>query len=273
MTGSASLGDRRSKIDLPDGEIHVWRIALDAPEAVVDRLRPFLSPDEAARAARFHFEHHRRRFLVCRGAVRSVLGRYLEIEPSRLAFEYGAHGKPKLAADVAPSLAFNVAHSDERALLAVTNGREIGVDLERHKLIAERDKIVESVFAGATARDYAQLAEADRPAAFYRAWTRGEAVMKALGDGFSVRVDVTVAPDDPPRVREVVGRPGEANRWSLLDLNVGQGFSAALAVAGESSHPRLINARWDDLDSGEASSVGFDRWESVSAADVGDVML
>ncbi len=97
--------------------------------------------------------------------------------------------------------------------------------------------------------------------------------MKALGDGFSVRVDVTVAPDDPPRVREVVGRPGEAERWSLLDLNVGRGFSAALAIAGEASHPRLINARWDDSEASDESSVGFDRWESVSVGDLGDVML
>jgi 4'-phosphopantetheinyl transferase len=273
MAGSFSWHGSSPTLDLRPGEIHVWRIALDAPESAIERLRPLLSPDEAARAARFYFERHRRRFLVCRGAVRSVLGRYLELDPARLAFEYGPHGKPRLAADMGKSLAFNVAHSDDRALLAVTIGREIGVDLERHKEMSERDRIVESVFAGATAREYAELDEPDRPSAFYRAWTRGEAVMKALGDGFSVRVDVTVAPHDPPRVREVVGRPGEAARWSLLDLGVGEGFSAALAIAGESSHPRLINARWDESECRERSAVGFDRWESESAGDLEDVML
>jgi 4'-phosphopantetheinyl transferase len=158
-------------------------------------------------------------------------------------------------------------------LIAVARGREVGVDLERHKAVREGDGIVQSFFAEQTRQDYFQIAEPDRPAAFFRGWTRGEAVMKAVGDGFSLRVDVSVAPSDPPRVREVIGRPGEAERWRLVDLAVGPDFTAALAIEGEPAQLTLMNGRWSEAPGGGERSVLFNVENSPREFRVADVML
>ena len=92
---------------LPDpGEVHVWRVPLDPPEGEVARLRALLAPDETARADRFHFDRHRRRYLVGRGVLRRLLGAYLGRSPEALRFEYGEREKPRLAGrSAAPGLA------------------------------------------------------------------------------------------------------------------------------------------------------------------------
>ena len=76
--------------------VHVWAVPLDDARVDVDGGRELLSPDERERAARFHFEQHRRRFLLAHIALHWILSRYLKIPPARLYFELGSNGKPKL---------------------------------------------------------------------------------------------------------------------------------------------------------------------------------
>ena len=96
-------------LTLSGDDVHVWRAALDQPEWRIRQLASTLSADERARAARFYFEHDRRHFIVGRGLLRAILGCYLGIEPHRLAFGYGAHGKPALAEpSVGRRLRFNL---------------------------------------------------------------------------------------------------------------------------------------------------------------------
>src|SRR5262245_40106295 len=112
----------------PDGEVHVWRATLDLPASFVASLEPVLSADEEARARRFRFDDDRRRYLGGRGLVRVLLGRYLQIAPDRVRFDYTRFGKPHLAAGVEPrALQFNVSHSGELLLIAVAAGRALGV--------------------------------------------------------------------------------------------------------------------------------------------------
>src|SRR5690348_5269823 len=96
------------RYELPDDEVHVWRTQLDLPEAAVASLRSLLSPDERARASRFYSAADRDRFVVGRGALRTILGRYLPGDPSRLDFRVGAYGKPALGEhDRSQPLQFN----------------------------------------------------------------------------------------------------------------------------------------------------------------------
>src|SRR5712671_3537415 len=76
--------------------VHVWAAPLDAPEAALDNFAATLAQDECNRAARFHFERDRNRFIAGRGALRSILGDYLQIDPGKLKFAYGPRGKPCL---------------------------------------------------------------------------------------------------------------------------------------------------------------------------------
>src|SRR6267154_4505356 len=99
-------------------DVQVWSASLESDAA---SWADFLSPAELDRAERFHFELHRRRFIVGRGLLRVVLGRYLRADPKQVQFVCSAHGKPELADAFASSgLRFNLAHCEDLAVLAVT---------------------------------------------------------------------------------------------------------------------------------------------------------
>jgi len=219
---------------VPPGEVHVWRIPLGPLGASARRLGRLLSPDERARADRFYAEGDRLRFAVGRGALRTILGRYLRLAPDRLAFRYGPRGKPALAGETGPSAPrFNLAHSHDLALLAVAGGREVGVDVEAVRPIPDADRLVARFFSAREGAEYADLPDAEKIGAFFRGWTRKEAYVKATGDGLSMpldRFDVPLAAG--PILLRVPDRPEEAARWSLRDLDPGAGFAAAVAVEG-----------------------------------------
>jgi 4'-phosphopantetheinyl transferase len=224
-------------------EVHVWRIALDPPPSLAGRFEAVLSPDERARADRFRMARDRARFVVGRGWLRTILGRYLGAEPGRLAFRYGPQGKPALEGD--DMARFNLAHSHDLALLAVAEGRELGIDLEQIRPMADAERIIERFFSMRERAAFLGLPGPDRPVAFFRGWTRKEAYLKAIGLGFSMpldRFDVTLAPGEPARLLHVEGRPEEPGRWTLHDLDPGPGFLAALAVEGTGWRPRCFHA-------------------------------
>src|SRR5262245_31643896 len=107
-----------------DSEVHIWFATLERSSDVVGQLAEVLSEDERARAARFHFARDRRRFVVGRGWLRTILASYLEIAPRDVRLQYGEFGKPCLSNPT--DLRFNLSHSDERVLCAVTRGHKIG---------------------------------------------------------------------------------------------------------------------------------------------------
>src|SRR2546423_7957796 len=101
-----------SALALPESEVHLWQIDVEAVGADEDRLRALLSADELSRASRFHFSRDRRCFVVSRGWLRNLLARYLGQEPARLTFSYSTKGKPGLGSGYEDgSLQFNVSHS------------------------------------------------------------------------------------------------------------------------------------------------------------------
>ena len=212
--------DPPKKLTLTSGEAHVWRCQLDQPTEVVERFLRTLDADERARASRFHFEKHRRNFVVGRGALRLLLGRYLELRPEKIRFSYGAQGKPSLGDEHhAGSLRFNASHSGEMALYAFVNDIEIGVDVEFIKGDFATEEIAERFFSAPEIDVLRALPVTEKPAGFFRCWTRKEAYIKAIGSGLSHpldQFDVTV---------EIPG-------WSIVDLEVGSGYASALALNG-----------------------------------------
>jgi 4'-phosphopantetheinyl transferase len=216
----------------PDA-VHVWRIALDPDDQVVVRLGTILSSDEVERADRFRGPMLRRRFVVGRGALRSVLAGYIEVEPERLTFAYGTRGKPRLSG-VGEGLEFNLSHTEDLALCAITRGRAVGVDIERLRPMDDAEQIIARFFSPREQAGFLEYPQPERLAAFFRAWTRKEALLKATGGGlasFHDSIDVPLA--DVGAERMSVGNNTEgAGRWTLRDLDVGPGHFAALAVAG-----------------------------------------
>ncbi len=214
---------------LEKGAVHVWRISLDQPDDKLDRFRRTLEPDELNRASRFHFEKHRRHFIVARGFLRSVVARYLEMQPEALRFSYGAYGKPGLASEHV--LRFNLSHSHEVALLAVALDAELGVDVEHIRADFASEEIARRFFSPAEVEVFNALPKEEQVAAFFRCWTRKEAYIKAIGKGLSQALDafdVTVAPDVQPALLRA--EDDDASRWLLSNIDVGSGYAGALAV-------------------------------------------
>ena len=219
---------------LGDDEVHVWRAELDPATEVIERLQQTLAADERERADHFYFERDRRHFTVARGVLRALLGRYLGEEPNRLRFNYSPHGKPALATD--GDLRFNLSHSHGLALYAFARGRELGIDLERHRPDVADEGIAERFFSRAEVEALQALPRELRPEGFFNCWTRKEAYIKARGEGLSLaldRFDVSLAPGEPAALLSLRGNLQEAARWSLRALAPGAGYAAALAVEGQ----------------------------------------
>ena len=221
-------------------EVHVWRASLDQPASCVQNLRQTLTTRELDRARRFHLQTDRQRFIVARGLLRAILGRYLDVEPDQLRLGYGICGKPYLASTYGlNALRFNLSYSNGLALYAVTRGREIGIDLEYARPIPEAERIAEQYFSAKENAVLRALPAGLKQRAFLTCWTRKEAYIKARGEGLSLRLDrfdVSLMPGEPAVLLSVRGSSQEPSRWSLRELMPGLGYVATLAVEGSDWH-------------------------------------
>ena len=191
------------------GEVHLWRARLDGP---VTEAAYLLSPPEWLRAERFHFRRDRQRYMAGRALLRTVLARYVGGDPRDLEFSTGPHGKPEL---VGSTLRFNVSHSGDLFLLAVTYGREVGVDVEEMRDHLPFEMLADHYFDPEDAWDLRMLNASEKACRFYDLWTGTEARLKASGAGLSQGVRVPTP-----------------ERWSLLSLRPADGFAGALAIEG-----------------------------------------
>jgi 4'-phosphopantetheinyl transferase len=198
--------------------VDCWCARLDVSDETAGALYETLSPDERTRAARLRFERDRRRFVVARGVLRALLGRYLEIPAGSVRFVYNPFGKPALAPELG-GLKFNLSHSADLALIAVAEDAEVGVDVE---LIREDP-------------DWVEIAGSAQ--AFFSDWTKKEAYVKARGEGLGQAGAV-------PRVAGV---------WSQYTLRPAPGYIGALVVEG--GRRRLRQWQWEDEGSGMPSAT------------------
>jgi len=222
-------------LSLRSNEVHVWRIGLGQPPELHERCLRTLNREEQARANRFHFEKHRRRFIVARGFLRFLLARYLDTKPEDVRFSYGRYGKPKLEEQRPNRLRFNASRSRELAVFGFGYDHELGVDIEYINQNFASEDIARRFFSRSEVETLSALPDAQKVEAFFRCWTRKEAYIKAIGSGLSHpldQFDVTLAPGEPAALLRDVESPQATARWSFLDLDVGEDYVAALAVEG-----------------------------------------
>ena len=232
-----------------DAALRVWHAVLDVDPPLVQQLAATLSTDEHERAARFYFERDRRRYLVGRGFLRSVLGSVLSVEPSRIGFRYGDRGKPFLAPEFDRHLFFNLAHSNEHVMVAVAEGGEVGIDIEAIRPLADPLAIASRYFSATERAALQGLTPAECLTAFFQCWTRKEAYIKALGEGLSHPLDgfdVPVGGTTPERL-EICAGGAVLAQWSLHDLSALPQYAAAVVVHGQperiSVEPAFTHAR------------------------------
>lgn len=225
---------------LAPGELHLWRLVLDQPDDAVDRLAAQLPDDEQARAARFRRPVDRRAYVVTRHTLRRLVGAVVDRDPSALALTTGPHGKPQLAHPAAVPLDFNVSHTTELALIGLAREAAVGVDVERIRPGYAVDERARRFFAPEEADAIAAVEPAARADAFFRCWTRKEAVIKACGRGLSMPLDgFVVSLDDQPRL--VRADELDCGRTWLFGLEVGCDHHGAAAVVADDP-PSLVLA-------------------------------
>jgi 4'-phosphopantetheinyl transferase len=241
VTAASGPWRRPSRLPaLSPGAAQVWSVALDLFHTDAKRLEAVLCAEERRRAARYRRDQDRIRFIAARATLRCLLAAHLGAEPRALAFAYGANGKPALIPtllDIGPGgrLAFNLSHSGDLAVIALAHDREVGVDVERLRPLSSAQRIAERLWSSGEAAALGTLDEDERLTAFFATWTRKEAVVKALGEGITDRLDGFQVPTGPApggAALHIPGHEGRADAWWLTDLRPAPGYLGALVLSG-----------------------------------------
>jgi 4'-phosphopantetheinyl transferase len=217
--------------------VHTWWSRATTSPARVWKMYQTLSDDECARALRAVSEHGFRRHVCSWGVLREILSTYTGVEPARLRIEYGRSGKPYLAvSEQYGDLRFSLAHAGEMALYAITWGSDIGVDVEEVSPRHANPELWDASLTEGEIERLLSLPEGDRAAAFARAWTRKEAVLKATGRGLAysmTRIDALTTSNGTGATIDLDGT------WNILDVPApDSGFVSS--VATRTSHPRIV---------------------------------
>jgi 4'-phosphopantetheinyl transferase len=249
MKPTEFMSDTRAALALDGSGVHLWLTFVQdaADPALHQRYRQLMTAEEQARADRFYFERDRQRYLVTRALVRTVLSRYAPVAPTDWRFEPNEHGRPLIVNDdaAARSLSFNLTHTDDLIALAVTRGREVGIDTENIERGAPLD-VADRYFAPSEVRDLRALRATQQPLRFFELWTLKESYIKARGMGLAIplrhfafdlrderRVSLAIAPElqDP------------TERWALRQLWPSERHPLALCVEHLNGRPFDLLAR------------------------------
>ena len=217
-------------------EVHVWRANLDFSSLQIENPEGILSADELARAGKFHFERDQMRFIAARGILRTILGHYLGKKPNKICFEYTSFGKPVLATIPGnDAISFNVSHSGEIALYAITSCRKVGIDVERIRENVDLWPIANRFFSYDEISSLERIDKKNQCEGFFQYWVRKEAFIKAMGEGISFPMEQC----DVSSIKGKIWTPiklsvenREPSRWYAQDLFPGDGYTAAIAIEG-----------------------------------------
>lgn len=204
--------------------IDVW-LALDA-EISDPRLhaeyRRLLTPEERAQEFRFHFARDRRRYLVTRAMVRTVLSRYLDVDPADWRFAQNQYGRPYIANGPGHAdLNFNISHTQGLIAIGIGWRRELGIDVEHVRARPVSLEIADRFFARAEAAELATVPAERQQDRFFEYWTFKESYIKARGAGLSIPLEqfsfhypheTAVRIDIHPQLQD------DANRWQFWQL-------------------------------------------------------
>ena len=215
---------------LGEGEVHVWRVGLEAEN--IGALEPILSRDELERAARFRFVRHRNEFIAARAGLRIILSKYLKTRPDQIGFEYGPFGKPLLARPWRDRISFSVSHSEGFALYAFFCNGDVGIDLEYVKPSDEKTSV--ECMTAAEIKTLESLPADERVRFFFESWTKKEELRKALASRKAAlpanQIETCVVSDSVEMTGPAQARKERTSGWSFRVPPAMPGYAAAVAV-------------------------------------------
>lgn len=225
------------KFRIDKNQVHIWQADLAHYTTKISEFWQLLSEREKQRAERFKFDEHRQNFIVSKAILRKILASYVQVSPAEIQFGENVQGKPYLQYPAQRDIFFNTSHSHARAIYAIARHQEVGIDIEymqnRHHDLLE---IAERFFSPEENKDLQNLQKAEKFQAFFRGWTRKEAVIKAMGFGMSYpcnQFSVNIAAKQSPQ--KVIFQDVKQQKigWRVYDLMTVKSFAAALGVAGK----------------------------------------
>ena len=227
--------------DLDDTPVHVWW-GISQPDDFEEVSAAVLSADEMLRASRFYHARDRQRYIAARRFLRQVLSCYTKVEPERLQFAYGVHGKPEIRGS-ATDVEFNLSHTRDAVAVAVSRSRKVGIDIEYSGAQRNTEAIAQSFFTVREQQQINRLPVQDHDAAFLALWTRKEALLKACGAGLAAPLDdVSITPRTFDRLDEPASASLGGQFWSVCNLDLQPDLVCALAVQGCACPTHIVNA-------------------------------
>ncbi len=213
-------------------EIHLWITNHFSHEEKYLAYREFLTEDEKQRERQFVTDSLRKRFVISRAILRMFLQYYLLEPNAAIELFYGKQGKPSLV-DTATGLEFNLSHSQDIIIYGFARGFPIGVDIEYINPNLLKNNLENMVLSTSEIARFHQLDQNQKIMAFYRAWTRKEAVLKATGVGLlkSLQdIEVTFTSFEKPQVTSIDGGVAQAALWSIHNIEKIPGYCGAIAA-------------------------------------------
>jgi 4'-phosphopantetheinyl transferase len=234
-------------IPLATGEIHLWLAFYDqiADERLHAAYRNMLNAAEREQEPRFHFARDRRRYLVTRALVRSVLSRYEPIPPEQWCFPTNAYGRPEIldAQASGGGLSFNISHTHSLIALGVTRHRALGIDVENFRAREAPLDVADHYFAPPEVAALNAVPRDEQQYRFFEYWTFKESYIKARGMGLSLPLDKFSFhyPDDAAVELTIDRQLGDdAARWEFWQFRPAAEYLLAIcAERVEAESPRL----------------------------------
>jgi 4'-phosphopantetheinyl transferase len=240
--------------------VYIFSVCFNDFWNISEKLFKNLSADEIKRAKRFHFENDKKHFIIGRGILRSLLGKFLNTEPSSIAFSYAKNGKPSIVIPADNNLFFNISHSHNRIVLALSYAADLGIDIEFRKELLDIDRLAKNYFSMNENKIFSRLTEQEKSGAFFDCWTRKEAFVKAVGGGLTIpfnSFDVSVESCKSPKLLRVGGNYTTVEEWQLFNLQMAKGYSGALAIKANNVALHYLNLKDDLTFEPDASLLSF----------------
>jgi 4'-phosphopantetheinyl transferase len=253
-------------IALSSDEIHLWLADYDEinDERLHSAYRALLNDDEKKQEPRFYFARDRRRYLVTRALVRTVLSKFASVVPADWVFSTNAYGRPEIAnAAVKDSLSFNISHTRSLIVLGVTKARALGVDVENVRARKVSIDIADRFFAPTEVKELATVPSDRQQERFFEYWTFKESYIKARGMGLSLPLDkfsFRFPRDDDVEIAIHSELADDAARWRFWQFRPTPDYLVAVcAERGGHRTPSLVITKIIPLTGEELLAPAFTR--------------
>jgi 4'-phosphopantetheinyl transferase len=226
------------------GQIHLWLTFYDeiGEQRLLSDYWALLSAAERAKHSQFRFERDRRQYLVTRALVRTVLSRYVAVEPQDWKFTPTAFGRPQIANENvdARAVTFNIAHTRGLIVLGITRARALGVDVENVRVREACVEIADRWFAPEEVTALHELPPEQQQRRFFEYWTLKESYIKARGMGLSMPLDqfwFSFGKDGGVRMSIRGIASAAASRWRFWQLRPSDDYLLAVCAEGSGGEP------------------------------------